>query len=381
MMNKQDTAQDDRQSPCIANVVDSTISTDEETNLDKSKPADDEKPLPTDSLITTGEQKLVTDIDTKRGTEFDQEEQETISQVSSVVLDETPSIQLQSEKLITEEIEDIEGIVEKRPSTINPRADIISQIDSQSLRPSSDSQEMVEDIQESTELFREGERLTSTDSVSRSVQPIIKSEEEKQLSILCTLSTTNKTTEKTTSNDYQSSAELQSRKEVDEQVLSDSSVNIVHQIGTVPRITDFITTDNETKTTPISKNEMQKPPVESRIKTTPARESIPHEFSTTKTEEIVQTPDSKETLSEPRESSFSIEKHTETTSEEELEKDEEQNLSPEALKNLTAPHVTQRLSCHIETEAVISVEKQDEQHPTDLFKKSAIQEDIDEDTR
>ncbi|CAF3497813.1 unnamed protein product [Rotaria sordida] len=275
-VDQYDTEQDNKEkSSSIIPTTDNTISNIQETNLEKIS-------LSTDSLVNIVEQ-IITDV------KKPQDEQDIISQVpsSSVITDEISSTQLQSKQLFSQDVDDVAN---KQPLNINCLADIIYQINSQPFQSSLDKQQPIYiDAKKSIEPIRQEDRL----SLIESTQPVITSDEQQQQQqqqlISSTSSITSEAIEKPTSKEDQSPIEFQSRKETDEQLSSDSLVNIVRQIHSMPQLIRLPSTDIKTKPTSIIEQEIKKPLVDSHVEIVTTNESIPSKSVDSSIQSVVDT--------------------------------------------------------------------------------------------
>jgi hypothetical protein len=291
----------------------------QETILGKQEPSIEETPLSTDSLVNVVEQ--IKTIDNKP------REQRTIVQPSSLTTDETSSTALQSNEIKSQ---DAENEREQYPSTINSLTEIVHQINFQPRRSSVKEQEIPTHPPITTLASRQEDRLSSVDSAVESTQSVITTDQQtsqdegKQQAISSIPSTVTETVERTISTDRQPSVELPSIKDADKQVSSDSLVEIAHQIRTVPQATRLTSTDNETDTTHIVEQQIEKPSIDASVETIQTDENIPNES--------VSTADIKEDVIPASTSvSFVTDTKQETTSEDATKANEMERLSTEAL--------------------------------------------------
>ncbi|CAF4446251.1 unnamed protein product, partial [Adineta steineri] len=150
---------------------------------------------------------------------------------------------LQSKQITSEDTHDI---IEKLPSNIDSLTRIYNQIKSQPVQSSFKEQKIITDTHTYSQpsIEQEQDKLTSVDFNNENTQPI-------------TTSTLDETIERRKSINRQPSSELHSTAISGEQVPSDSLVDIVRQINTIPQITRLPFTDNKTETTQIIEQEFE----------------------------------------------------------------------------------------------------------------------------
>jgi hypothetical protein len=226
-----------------------------------------------------------------------------------------------------------------------------SDVNSQPAQSSFQEQQIITDIQQSNQPSREDDKLPSIDSNLESIQSVITDDEQQQQIISSPLSNTSETIDRTTSINRQPSVEIQSTKETNEELPSDSLVDIVRQIRTIPPIIRLPSTENNIDTTHIVEQEIEKSFVEPRVKIVQENESIPNEPVTAHEERVLQTTDIKNVPSETSNISFVAETKQQTTPEDTRKEDEAERLS----------------SDHVRTEDTVSIQKQDETSSTDSF--------------
>ncbi|CAF3594032.1 unnamed protein product, partial [Adineta steineri] len=295
----------EEKSSSIVDTIDSTVS-------NSQKSTTEETPESTDSLTNVTEQ-IRTEITKKFP---DQNNQERISRISVVTTDKTSPTILQSKQITSEDTHDI---IEKLPSNIDSLTRIYNQIKSQPVQSSFKEQKIITDTHTYSQpsIEQEQDKLTSVDFNNENTQPI-------------TTSTLHETIERRKSINRQPSSELHSTAISGEQVPSDSLVDIVRQINTIPQITRLPFTDNKTETTQIIEQEFEKPSTDSRLEIVQTIESIPNEPVTKHEEQqVVQTTDIKDVL-------------------------------PEITQEVETPLASQLPSDYITTESIISTDKQDE---------------------
>jgi hypothetical protein len=316
-----DTHDNQEKSSSIIDTITSTIAKVQDTILGKQESTTEKTPASTDSLVNIVEQIKIMDQRSKekQPQQLDHNEQETISPISSVPIDEVSSINLQSKQNITQETEDVE------------------------------EQQIILNAQKSSQPLRSEDRLLSTESAVEDIPSVSISEEQKE-PILRSSTTTTETIERTTSLERPSST--------DEQTSSDSLADIIRQIGSIPQITRHPSTDDKTETSQIIEHEIETPSIDSSAEIVQTNESIPNEPVTTKQteEEVVQTVDTKDLLPASNEISLVTE-----TEQEPVKEDEPERLSSETVHEILAtPIIAPPSSDYVTTETVELVEKPNE---------------------
>jgi len=226
-----------------------------------------------------------------------------------------------------------------------------SDVNSQPAQSSFQEQQIITDIQQSNQPSRQENKLPSIDSNLESIQSVITDEEQQQQTISSPSSNTSEIIDRTTSINRQPSVEIQSTKETNEEVSSDSLVDIVRQIRTIPPIIRLPSTKNNIDTTHIVEQEIENSSVDPRVKIVQPNESIPNEPVTAHEERVLQTTDIKNVPSETSNISFVTETKQQTTPEDTRKEDEAERLS----------------SDHVRTEDTVSIQKQDQTPSTDSF--------------
>ncbi|CAF1215180.1 unnamed protein product, partial [Adineta ricciae] len=296
------------------------VSDIKEDLLDQHVPTTKETPYSIDSSVDIAQQILTTDKISQ-----DQNEQETISLASS-----TP---LQSRQITSEETHEV---TDEQSSNVDSLTDIVRQANTQ---PSNE----------------EKDKLPSVDAGADRTQPVSTSEETQQELGSSISSIANETGERRTSIDRQErSLKLQSSKVSDEQLPSDSLIDIVRQIRTIPQITRLPFTDTKLATTDLTEYEIEKPSVDYHIDIIETNESIPHEPVTITEERLLSTADKQASVTETL---------SESTSQDTVQETQTERLSFESEPTKGEEHSTPPLATQINlsdsiTETPVFTEKQ-----------------------
>ncbi|CAF2081466.1 unnamed protein product, partial [Rotaria magnacalcarata] len=260
--------------------METKTSTFEQSDLDnRSSTTHEAITLSKDSLVNVVEQMKSQDEQ-----HLDQDEPDRFSSDSSATTTEISATQLQTKQIL---IHDTEDVTQKQPLTVNDVAQVTNETNY--FQSPLEKEKIITDTQEFIEPITQHDTLHSIESTIESNQYVIKLDEvpqqlqqQQQQPVSSTLSGTDETIKKPTSNDDQSSVEFQSKQEADEQKPFDSSVDIVRQMGPAPQIIRLPSTDNKTETTHILQHEIEKPLVDSHVDIVSTSESIPSELVTTK---------------------------------------------------------------------------------------------------
>lgn len=251
-----------------------------------------------------------------------QDEPDLISHDSSIKTDETSSMQLPSERILTQDIEDV---AEKQSSTPSSLADIINQTNN--FQSPIEQEKIITHTQEFIEPIIKEEKLDSVDSTIETNRYFITPDDAQQKPASSTLSTTDKTLEKTISSDDQSSSiELEPKQETSQQESIDSLVDIVRQIPPVLQDIRLPSTDTKIETTHAFQQVVEKPSADSHVEIVPTRESIPSELLVTNEAFIEKMHDNQEIFPKLNEIASVTEHELEAKKE-----DEAQSLSTDAL--------------------------------------------------
>ncbi|CAF1166515.1 unnamed protein product, partial [Adineta ricciae] len=296
------------------------VSDIQEDLLDQHVPTTKETAHSIDSSVDIIQELITTDKISQ-----DQNEQETISLTSS-----TP---LQSRQLTFEETHEV---TDEQSSNVDSLTDIVRQANTQ---PSNE----------------EEDKLPSVDAGADRTQPVSTSEQKQQELGSSISYTANETGERRTSIDRQGrSLELQSSKVSDEQLSSDSLVDIVRQIRTIPQITRLPFTDTKLATTDLTEYEIEKPSVDYHIDIIETNESIPHEPVTITEERLLSTANERAPVTETR---------SESTPQDTVQEAQTERLSSEPEPTAGEEHSTTPLATQINlrdsiTETPVFTEKQ-----------------------
>ena len=322
---------------------DLSTSFDEETEEDRSfeEPKSQEDPTVDTEVQQSFDQPTVTTDDREKSNEEKSSSildtiTNAMAKVQETIIGKQEETPTSTDSLvnIVEEMKTIER--QQSPSDEMPSADLQS-----NAKISEDidalQKQRIPDTEESSQLMKPKDNLSSFTSADENLPSVNTSEEQQQQQLTSRLSTT-ESTETTKSIVPQLSTELQSTQDSDEQRSLDSLATIVRQIGANSQITRLPSTDIKTETSQTVEYALEKP------STGVSRESV-------QTTEIIPSQPTK----------------TEDLSQDKSKEEEAERLSTEALteamQQILASTLTSQPRSHLTTR--ITAEQLDERPQTD----------------